>query len=1303
MVKRIHEVYILFLVASIVFAGIAYAPVVEDRAYNVQGLATNEFAPSYIVPHEQPSELPERYIVTYADAYDDANERTGVLNTINSKDFKLLPVSVIEAPISEIQELQNQGIITSFKQDTPVYMLSNRNADQMTRVHRMPEYLYNGVPLDGRGQTVCIVDSGLKMDHPQLNLNQIVHTQCLVGGTNDDGEGYCNENSEYVEDHHSHGTSITGLFASADDKLPGLTPGAKVVALQLYHEDKNAAGYFYQTDIYAGIEYCIENAEEYNITVISMSFGSGAYDNVQSCLNTGSYYTTLFEQARAKNITLYGGAGNSGDVSCAECDGGNTYKLVQPACQPLVNSIGAMYASMIPDFVRVAGFSQRGPLLDFMAPGAALGSLDIDDTMSYFSGTSYAGPYAAAMGMLLAQKESLSTGGDAHPERVKLLLKETSENISDLQYTYDLPIFTLPIEVDEETTSTTATYTYTINPSSVFYPKATSTSCVFSHDNVVQQNIQVQQEIVTDSITITTNEPSYTLTCSNTTDTITLSTEDIPAGPSNPPIISISNINEGQTTDSNVESVIYSVSHNRTVNSCTITLNGELIDQQNSIVLDFNYEQALPEQDTQNYLQISCTDNLGLTGTKGVNFNVEENIPELPAPPVINLSLQQGWITTNTTEINITATSEVNIIWCALYENDTILINETYTATSVIDETLQQSIQEGISTFQVTCADNYTQTTSVSQEIQVDYRPPVTNLEGIENGSLYNTSIAFSLQAQQFGISPAGTTYYRLNQATIQEYTQAVTIPASGQYTLNFWSDDTAGNIENQKQMSFVLVIPDPEPSDYNFTVLAPTLPLTTKAALPFIYTVSESSTVLVSFDDEITYSQTQKTSDSTTVQPSQDGEYTVTISAQAGNKSANYSGNLLFDTTKPSITTTAQNVQVNTTKNIIFTVTDTLSGIATVTVNIDANITELANNQYRFPVYYNQVGSYTPQVTATDAAGNTRSKNIAITVFAPNQGNETNTTNQTNPTVPNVTMSLDDLSITAPENITIDILKNNSVPVSLLGARNYYTITPSAEFTRAIISFTYESNDFRGYEENTMHIYRFDESEQEWVMLSTDLAFVHEFQRDTSTNTLWAEVSSFSTYTYTAEKRACELNENDQVEQDCYDGNTFIEDGSYYCDNNYQEEACEEDDSSNGGGSSGGGGGGSSSSSSSSVTTPSPTETPEETTVELNATITNANESDSSMSNTTEINYSSIIPVQETVVAPVVATPQPEQKRSYKKFYIGSIAILLLIATISIFIFEKQHHTKPSSRVSVNVEETQAEHPEEHTQLDKK
>lgn len=234
----------------------------------------------------------------------------------------------------------------------------------------------------GSGVKVCIIDTGVDDTHP--GLNPLVAEHDFVDDDND------------ATDEHGHGTWVAGMVASIDPNLIGVAPGASLMAARVL----GPTGSGFSSDVVAGIEWCVNNGAD----IITMSLG-GAPNFDEPCEDTQI-------TARAGNI-----ASDLGVVVFA-ASGNNFHKtkIVAPACGSKIIAVGA-----IDENDGLVDFSNQGVLLDLVAPGSGITSLNYKGGFKVGSGTSASTPHVAAVGALVLGRNSLFT-----PLQVKNILTDTS-------------------------------------------------------------------------------------------------------------------------------------------------------------------------------------------------------------------------------------------------------------------------------------------------------------------------------------------------------------------------------------------------------------------------------------------------------------------------------------------------------------------------------------------------------------------------------------------------------------------------------------------------------------------------------------------------------------------------------------------------------------------------------------------------------------------------------------------------------------------------------------------------------------
>jgi subtilisin len=159
---------------------------------------------------------------------------------------------------------------------------TDANLNAFTSIDRNP----TGVVVDAG---VAIVDTGIDLDHPDLNV---------AGGVN------CATDGTSPEDLNGHGTHVAGTVGALDNDLGvvGVAPGARLYAVRVL----NAAGEGEFSNVICGMEWILGHTAE--VDVVNMSFGGPAPEG--DC-NDGSLHEAVCDVIDA-GITVVVAAGNGG-------------------------------------------------------------------------------------------------------------------------------------------------------------------------------------------------------------------------------------------------------------------------------------------------------------------------------------------------------------------------------------------------------------------------------------------------------------------------------------------------------------------------------------------------------------------------------------------------------------------------------------------------------------------------------------------------------------------------------------------------------------------------------------------------------------------------------------------------------------------------------------------------------------------------------------------------------------------------------------------------------------------------------
>lgn len=243
-----------------------------------------------------------------------------------------------------------------------------------------------GGPQDGTGYTAWVLDTGIDVDHPDLNVAASRGFSAFNKGK-DSG----------VDDGQGHGTHVAGTIAALNNNrdVVGVAAGASVVPIKVL--DRRGSGS--TSGVIAGVDFVGANASPGDCA--NMSLGGGISSSLDAAVinaaaNSGAFFTLA--------------AGNEGqdanNSSPARANGNNVF------------TISAHDSSD-----RLASFSNYGnPPVDYAAPGVGVLSTKKGGGTVTYSGTSMAAPHACAVLMLKAGNPStdgtISIDRDSTPDPI---------------------------------------------------------------------------------------------------------------------------------------------------------------------------------------------------------------------------------------------------------------------------------------------------------------------------------------------------------------------------------------------------------------------------------------------------------------------------------------------------------------------------------------------------------------------------------------------------------------------------------------------------------------------------------------------------------------------------------------------------------------------------------------------------------------------------------------------------------------------------------------------------------------------
>lgn len=324
--------------------------------------------------------------------------------------------------------------------------------------------------VDGSGQVIAVVDTGVWGEHPDL-AGQVVAQrdfelayagELLLTPEQLDTFAAATGRLAGVTDDVGHGTHVASIAAGTGagtsgraNNNRGVAPGAKIVDLRISpqaHTGDNNFGW--ERNALAAYDWLIRHNKDAEfgpagIRVVNNSWGTGT-STVDGTQLDYSPFGELLPKLTDAGVVVVFSAGNSGVGDNVTQDllptGHPDVITVAAGCHPGAKTSGCRQSA--PDR-SIGSFSSRGPAVDITAPGvdivaavnvssgAALGQLSGDfsgtaaqDTYTNrvlhanFSGTSMSGPHVAGVAALLLQADPTLA-----PDDVRIILNATARDL----------------------------------------------------------------------------------------------------------------------------------------------------------------------------------------------------------------------------------------------------------------------------------------------------------------------------------------------------------------------------------------------------------------------------------------------------------------------------------------------------------------------------------------------------------------------------------------------------------------------------------------------------------------------------------------------------------------------------------------------------------------------------------------------------------------------------------------------------------------------------------------------------------
>ena len=312
---------------------------------------------------------------------------------------------------SEIEKVFNKNYIRAFLEQATGIVNSSRANNLSVGI----------LDLNGSGQTVCVVDTGVNFSHPDLAGKNV---SCVV----DCFGKACVENCS-VGDNNGHGTHVAGIVA-ASGGITGVAPNVSLIGVKILGSDSGGSGD--DADLNNAVDWCVAR----NVSVITMSLGTVTlFDSYcDGAAGLGDWRDSI-NAAYLKNISVVVASGNDA----------NTTHISAPACIQNATAVGDTYDANIGSvgwgnpqvcsdsttaLDKIVCHANRNSLVRLFAPGSVINSTMYTGGYETRSGTSMAAPMVA--GSIALIKQYLDFSGQAKtPAQIEDVLNDTGKVLYD--------------------------------------------------------------------------------------------------------------------------------------------------------------------------------------------------------------------------------------------------------------------------------------------------------------------------------------------------------------------------------------------------------------------------------------------------------------------------------------------------------------------------------------------------------------------------------------------------------------------------------------------------------------------------------------------------------------------------------------------------------------------------------------------------------------------------------------------------------------------------------------------------------
>ena len=349
--------------------------------------------------------IKDHYIVLLRPGVNTADVARGYGVNVQKKYSHVINGFAAELPAQALQGLRHNPNVVAVQPDRLVMASAQVLPTGVGRIGADLEF--TPAPVNAG---VAVIDTGIDLDHPDLNVAAGVNCLRIDRKTGDCSDG--------GDDDNGHGSHVAGTIGAFNDSngVVGVAPGVRLFAVKVL--DRKGSGTL--SSVIMGMDWVARNAASHGINVVNLSLGGTGLDdtdgNPDGCQVTQDAEHQALCALIDAGITVVVAAGNESDDTLYHTPGAFDEVITVSAFSDfdglpggLGEGVFAFSSCTESEDDSFGCFSNYGHDVDIMAPGMGIYSTYKNGGYATMSGTSMATPHVAgAAAVILGNDPTLS-------------------------------------------------------------------------------------------------------------------------------------------------------------------------------------------------------------------------------------------------------------------------------------------------------------------------------------------------------------------------------------------------------------------------------------------------------------------------------------------------------------------------------------------------------------------------------------------------------------------------------------------------------------------------------------------------------------------------------------------------------------------------------------------------------------------------------------------------------------------------------------------------------------------------------